>query len=110
MTGNPCAQRGGRKKSPPSKGVNPRKREGSCVEKENRYPLQEGHGSTGEDGETEEVEGQSMLFTMKGPRPTPVEKGQGWALPRSSDLHSNHSPSCSNGRHLTDCLTGGPKG
>ena len=46
----------------------------------------------------------------KGLRPTPVEKGQGWALPRSPDLHSNHSPSCSDGRHLTDCLTGGPKG
>ena len=46
----------------------------------------------------------------KGLRPTPVDKGQGWALPRSPDLHSNHSPSCSEGRHLTDCLTGGPKG
>ena len=209
VTGNPCAQCGGRKKCPPSEGVNPRKREeGSCVEKENRCPLQEGHrrrqwhpipvllpgkshgrrslvggspwGREGSDmterlhfhfslsciGEgngnpfqcsclenrrgggawwaavygvaqswtqlmrlssssnsrRKDMEAQVRMEKLrrwrgtpccppwKGLRPTPVEKGQGWALPRSPDLHSNHSPSCSDGRHLTDCLTGGPKG
>lgn len=65
-------------KSPsPSKGVNPRKREGSSAEKENRCPLQEGHGSTGEDGETEEVEGVSMLSAMKGAQADTCGEGAG---------------------------------
>lgn len=54
--------------------------------------------------------GIPCCLPWKGLRLTRVEKGQGWALPGSPDLHSNHSPSCSDSRHLTDCLTGGPKG